>query len=85
VIFEVVDTGIGMTPEQIDKIFQPFIQADISTTKRYGGTGLGLAICQRFCEIMGGELFVTSEMDRGSTFTFRLPDVVRDPEEALTH
>ncbi|QIZ69847.1 sensor histidine kinase [Oxynema aestuarii] len=85
VIFEVADTGIGMTPEQIDKIFQPFIQADISTTKRYGGTGLGLAICQRFCEIMGGELFVTSEIDRGSTFTFRLPDVVRDPQEALTH
>jgi signal transduction histidine kinase/CheY-like chemotaxis protein len=71
--FSVRDTGIGMTPEQIDKLFQPFTQADSSTTRRYGGTGLGLAISQRFCELMGGTISVRSELGQGSAFTCWLP------------
>lgn len=80
VIFSVSDTGIGMTPEQAAKIFQPFVQADNSTTKKYGGTGLGLAICQRFCEMMGGNITVKSEAGVGSTFSFYLPARVKDPK-----
>ncbi|MEQ9670169.1 ATP-binding protein [Coleofasciculus sp. G2-EDA-02] len=80
VAFTVSDTGIGMTPEQIDKIFQPFVQADSSTTKKYGGTGLGLAICQRFCEMMGGNIMVNSEVGVGSSFSFYLPTVVKAPK-----
>jgi signal transduction histidine kinase len=80
VIFSVSDTGIGMTPEQAAKIFQPFVQADNSTTKKYGGTGLGLAICQRFCEMMGGNITVKSEVCVGSTFSFYLPARVKDPK-----
>ncbi len=76
--FTVADTGIGMTPEQAAKIFQPFTQADASTTRRYGGTGLGLAISQRFCEIMGGSINVSSEPGHGSTFTVQLPALVMD-------
>jgi Amt family ammonium transporter len=71
--FSVADTGIGMSPDQVDKIFGEFTQADASTTRRYGGTGLGLAITQRFCEIMGGDIFVESEVGVGSVFTVRLP------------
>ncbi|MGK7872262.1 MAG: ATP-binding protein [Xenococcaceae cyanobacterium] len=76
VIFSVADTGIGMTLEQRERVFQPFIQADDTTTRRYGGTGLGLAICQRFCKMMGGKLTVESQPGVGSTFTFSLPAVV---------
>ncbi len=77
--FIVADSGIGMTPEQIGRLFQPFTQADTSTTRRYGGTGLGLAISQRFCKMMGGEILVESKLGEGSTFTIRLPvRVVQD-------
>jgi len=72
-IFRVTDTGIGMTKEQQERLFQPFTQADNSTTRKYGGTGLGLTISQRFCQMMGGDIEVSSELDCGSTFTAFLP------------
>jgi signal transduction histidine kinase len=69
----VSDTGIGMTQEQLGRLFQPFQQADSSTSKKYGGTGIGLAISRRLAEMMGGDLVVESAPGRGSTFTVRLP------------
>jgi len=71
--FEIKDTGIGMTSEQIQLLFEAFTQADPSTTRKYGGTGLGLALSQCFCQMMGGEVTVTSELNKGSIFTVRLP------------
>ncbi len=71
--FSVSDTGIGMASGQLDKIFEAFSQADLSTTRKYGGTGLGLAITQHFCHLMGGGVHVVSEQGEGSTFTAMLP------------
>ncbi len=71
--FSVSDTGIGLSPEQIERLFVPFQQADISTTRRYGGSGLGLAISKRIVQIMNGEIWVKSEIGKGSTFSFTIP------------
>jgi len=73
VVFSVADSGIGMTPEQLEGLFQRFSQADVSTTRRFGGTGLGLAITRAFCHLLGGDVQVTSTYGEGSTFTIRLP------------
>ena len=75
-VFRVSDTGIGMTEEQLQQIFKPFIQADASTTRKYGGTGLGLTISQRLCQILGGKISVESQDGKGSTFTVSLPERV---------
>ena len=69
----VADTGIGMTEEQIERLFQEFTPADNSMTRKYGGTGLGLAISRRLCNLLGGEISVRTELDKGTTFTVRLP------------
>jgi signal transduction histidine kinase/DNA-binding response OmpR family regulator/ligand-binding sensor domain-containing protein len=80
VIFEVSDTGIGMTAEQLGKLFQSFTQADTSTTRKYGGTGLGLALSRKFCQLMGGDLTVRSEIGKGSVFTASLPFELKEGE-----
>lgn len=72
-VITVVDSGIGMTEEQLGRVFKPFAQAESSTTNKYGGTGLGLSISRRFCEMMGGTLTAESEKDVGSSFTVRIP------------
>ena len=71
--FTVTDTGVGMTAEQTQKIFDAFTQADVTTTRKYGGTGLGLALVSRFCELMNGSVSVESRPGEGSRFTVRLP------------
>ncbi len=76
VLLAVQDSGIGMSPEQVARLFQPFTQADASTTRKYGGTGLGLTITKRFAELMGGTVTVESAPGRGSTFTLVLPSEV---------
>ena len=73
IVFEVTDTGIGIAPEHMDRLFQPFSQAESSTARRFGGTGLGLVISRRFCEMLGGSVTLQSEPGVGSTFTVRLP------------
>ena len=76
---EVRDSGIGMTAEQVDRLFRLYSQADESTTSRFGGTGLGLAISRRLCRLMGGDLTVESAVGRGSAFTMDVPAVVASP------
>jgi signal transduction histidine kinase/CheY-like chemotaxis protein len=78
IVFAVRDTGIGMTPEQLTRLFQPFTQADPSTTRKYGGTGLGLSISQRLSRLMNGTISVVSEPGMGSIFTVRIPAEVTD-------
>jgi signal transduction histidine kinase len=78
--FQVADSGIGMTPEQLGGLFQIFTQADSSISRRYGGSGLGLVLSERFCQIMGGQISVESEVGVGSTFTVFLPAVVLPPQ-----
>jgi len=80
--FWVRDTGVGISKEQIDKLFMPFTQADASTTRRFGGTGLGLVICRRLVELMEGQLDVESQPGRGSTFSFTLTLAKGDPMHA---
>jgi len=88
--FDVIDTGIGMTEEQISRLFQPFVQADSSTTRKYGGTGLGLTICKRLTNILGGEISVNSEYRTGTTFTVsvkigKLSDIIFVDQHAFEH
>ena len=78
--FRIADTGIGMNPEQLQRVFLPFTQADASTTRQYGGTGLGLAISQRFCQMMGGTIEADSKLGIGSAFTVILPSQIKLPE-----
>ncbi len=79
--FSVTDTGIGIAAEDIDRLFQPFTQASISTTREYGGTGLGLTICRRLIEMMQGKIWIESNLGRGTTFHFTL---VTAPSDALS-
>jgi PAS domain S-box-containing protein len=82
-VFRVIDTGIGMTPEHLGKLFKPFSQIDPSATRRFGGSGLGLAITRHFCEAMGGDIRVESKPGIGSTFTIRLPDTAEESVPAV--
>jgi len=86
ICFQVSDTGIGMTPEQLVKLFQTFSQADTSTTRKFGGSGLGLALTRRFCQLMGGDVTVESVPGESSTFTIKIPadvsEVQPEPEPA---
>ncbi|MBD2187024.1 response regulator [Pseudanabaena mucicola] len=77
-LFAIKDSGIGLSPEQLQKLFQPFTQASIATTRQYGGTGLGLVICQKLVQMMGGKIWAESALNQGSTFSFVIPVTVTD-------
>ena len=79
--FKVSDSGIGMTPEQVEKVFKPFTQADEKTTRKFGGTGLGLTITKMFAEMMGGDIGLSSVINEGTTFTVSIPKKVIDPKK----
>ena len=79
--FDVEDNGIGMSPEQQGRLFQPFSQADVATTRKYGGTGLGLALTRRFAELLGGEVTLRSALGTGTTFSIRIPVECSDVEQ----
>jgi len=84
IFYEVRDSGIGMTPEQLVRLFEAFAQAEKSTSKRFGGTGLGLAISRQFCRLMGGDITVASEAGKGTAFTVRVPVQVQEPAAAAS-
>jgi signal transduction histidine kinase len=84
ITFTVSDTGIGMKPDQLGRLFEPFTQADESTTRKYGGTGLGLAISRRFCKMLGGDIEAQSKLRKGSTFTVTLPRKTKKPPKTET-
>ncbi|MCJ2015559.1 hybrid sensor histidine kinase/response regulator [Methylobacterium sp. J-076] len=81
--FSVEDTGIGMSPEQVERLFQRFVQADGSTTRRYGGTGLGLALTKAFAHLLGGDVTVASEVGRGTRFVLTVPATLPETGDAL--
>ena len=78
----VSDTGIGISPDNLQKLFQDFNQGEASTSSKYGGTGLGLALSQNLCRMMGGDISVESEFGRGSRFTIRVPAYIEDHQPA---
>jgi signal transduction histidine kinase len=82
--FAVADTGIGMSPDQLSKLFEEFAQADATTARQYGGTGLGLAITRKLCQMMGGDVTVTSELGKGSVFTVHLPGAAEPLSKAAS-
>ncbi|HEX8173028.1 MAG TPA: response regulator [Thermoanaerobaculia bacterium] len=84
IVFRVTDSGIGLGPEQLVRLFQPFTQADASTTRKFGGTGLGLALTRRFCQMMGGDVTVQSVAGEGSVFTLLLPLTITQPAVDVT-